>query len=264
MLLDAGSEGGGGFLLRHPQLDILPEELNFSTLHVESTASVPITLTNPTYADATWKIVHAPKNLGLTMRSSTAKSSEMAGTGGRGSSSAIALPSQDEPVYEDDGGVFSFEPSSGVIKGNAKRPTILETKIVTVRFHPKKNVDYKSRFKVEIEGGRGGFIQLTGTGSYEENMEPGGATGVIRDHPGFHPAHLGVRGPVIPNEHLHSAEPNKDKLPVPMVLPAWYDMDKAMDPRHLTKYTQHTAKDRTVDNGTLNTRNGTLAPPRIP
>ena len=250
--------------LRHPQLDILPEELNFSTLHVESTASVPITLTNPTYADATWKIVHAPKNLGLTMRSSTAKSSEMAGTGGRGSSSAIALPSQDEPVYEDDGGVFSFEPSSGVIKGNAKRPTILETKIVTVRFNPKKNVDYKSRFKVEIEGGRGGFIQLTGTGSYEENMEPGGATGVIRDHPGFHPAHLGVRGPVIPNEHLHSAEPNKEKLPVPMVLPAWYDMDKAMEPRHLTKYTQHTAKDRTVDNGTLNTRNGTLAPPRIP
>ena len=219
--------------LRHPQLDIIPEEMNFSTLHVESTASIPITLTNPTYADATWKIVHAP-NLVLTKRST---GSPLGGTRGSTNTGVIALPSQNEPVFEDDADVFSFQPSSGVIKGNSKRPTISETKIITVRFNPKKNVDYKSRFKLEVDCGRGGYVHLTGSGSYEENMEPGGATGVIRDHPGYHPAHLGVRGPVIPNEHLHGADPNKDKLPLPMTLPAWYDMDKAMQPQHITKNT---------------------------
>jgi len=220
--------------VRHPQLDMVPEELDFSTLHVESTAAITLQLTNPTYADATWKIVHAPKNLGLTRTSgmNSTMASARAGTAG---TAAIAMPNANAPVFEDDADVFSFEPSHGVIKGNAKRPTIGQTKVVTVRFNPKKNVDYKSRFKVEIECGRGGFIHLKGSGSYEENMEPGGATGVIRDHPGFHPLHTGVRGPVIPNEHLHGAEP--DKLPMPMALPAWYDMDKAMQPQHLTKYT---------------------------
>lgn len=220
--------------VRHPQVDMVPEEMNFSTLHVESTAAITLALTNPTYADATWKIVHAPKNLGLTAR--TGMSSPLGGSrSATAGASVIALPDQNAPVFEDDAEVFSFEPSAGVIKGNAKRPTIAETKMVTVRFNPKKNMDYKSRFKVEIECGRGGFIHLQGTGSYEENMEPGGATGVIRDHPGFHPLHTGVRGPVIPNEHLHGANP--DKPPMPMALPAWYDMDKAMQPQHLTKYT---------------------------
>ncbi len=212
--------------VRHPQLDMSPAKIDFSTLHVESTAAITLMLTNPTYADATWKIVHAPKNLGMTR---TSASGSLGGTG------TIALPNQNAPVFEDDSEVFSFEPSSGVIKGNAKRPTIGETKVVTVRFNPKKNVAYKSRFKVEIENGRGGFIELVGAGSYEENMEPGGATGVIRDHPGFHPLQTGVRGPVIPNEHLHGAEP--DNLPIPMALPSWYDMDRAMEPMHMTKYT---------------------------
>jgi len=219
--------------VRHPQLDLVPQELDFSTLHVESTAAITLMLTNPTYADATWKIVHAPKNLGLTRTSGM--NSTLGSSRGGASTGVIAMPNANAPVFEDDAEVFSFEPSSGVIKGNAKRPTIGETKVVTVRFNPKKNVDYKSRFKVEIECGRGGFIHLTGSGSYEENMEPGGATGVIRDHPGFHPLHTGVRGPVIPNEHLHGADPKK--LPMPMALPAWYDMDKAMQPQHLTKYT---------------------------
>lgn len=69
--------------------------------------------------------------------------------------------------------VFSFEPSSGVIRGNRDRPTIASTQIVTVRFNPKKNVKYSTKFKVDIECGRGGFVVLEGSGSYDENMEPG-------------------------------------------------------------------------------------------
>jgi len=213
--------------VRHPQLNMVPEEMDFSTLHVESTAAITLQLTNPTYADATWKIVHAPKNLGLT------RNSRM--TTGTRTGTAVIMPNSNAPVFEDDKEVFSFEPSSGIIKGNAKRPSIGQTMVVTVRFNPKQNVDYKSRFKIEIECGRGGFINLAGSGSYEENMEPGGATGVIRDHPGFHPSHTGVRGPVIPNKHLHGAAP--EKLPMPMALPSWYDMDQAMQPQHLTRYT---------------------------
>lgn len=220
--------------LRHPQLDMAPTEMDFHTLHVESTSAYTVMITNPTYADAAWKIVHAPANrLGHTAGGSSAA---LSGTrGSTRSSASVIVPGASAPTFEDDAEVFTFEPSSGIIKGNAKRPTISETKVVTVRFNPKKNIDYKSRFKIEVDCGRGGFIELKGTGSYEENMEPGSSTGVIRDHPGFHPALAGVRGPIIPNEHLHGAKP--DKLPMPSTLPEWYDMDKAMQPQHLTKYT---------------------------
>ncbi|EKX39969.1 hypothetical protein GUITHDRAFT_143127 [Guillardia theta CCMP2712] len=211
--------------IKHPQLDILPEELNFNTLHVESTAVLTLALCNPTYADAHFKIVHAPKLLTMT----SALHAE-------GSSSNFkALTARTVETTVDDAEVFSFEPQSGVIRGNLLRPTIPESVILTVRFNPKKNVDYRSRFKVEIEGGRGGYFTLLGSGSYDESKEPGGATGIIRDHPGFHPLMTGVRGPIVPGEQERGARPLAP--PPPMSLPSWYNMDQSMQPQHLTKHT---------------------------
>ena len=86
-----------------------------------------------------------------------------------------------------------------------------------------------------MESGRYEYIYLEGVGSYDENQEPGGSTGVIRDHPGTHPLMSGVLAPVLPNEAARGAEPGE--RPPPETLPAWYDMDKAMAPQHLTNFT---------------------------
>jgi hypothetical protein len=64
----------------------------------------------------------------------------------------------------------------------------------------------------------------------------GGSTGVIRDHPGFHPLSTGVRGPVVPGEATYGADLKSLARPAPQTLPPWYDMDKAMPPHHLTSF----------------------------
>jgi len=211
-------------LIIHPSLQVAPAELNFQTLHVESTSRVTICLTNAAYADASWSIVHAPRMTTLTTSLNT-RSGTLAGT-------------QKPQGPEDDVEAFSFHPPSGHIKGTAHRPTRPAVQMVTVEFHPKVNHAYRSRFKIEIESGRQEFIYLEGCGSYDENMEPGGSSGVIRDHPGMHPAMSGVLAPVLPNEEAIGAE--RGARPPPETLPSWYDMDKAMAPQHLTSFTLQT------------------------
>uniref|UniRef100_A0A6U4Y8X3 Uncharacterized protein n=1 Tax=Hemiselmis andersenii TaxID=464988 RepID=A0A6U4Y8X3_HEMAN len=142
-----------------------------------------------------------------------------------------------EFVGVDDPSVFTFDPPGGVIKGTGNRPVIPATRILTVRFAPKDEGVYMSRFKVSVEGGRSAVLVLTGAGSFQENMEPGGSTGVIRDHPGMSSLLTGVRGPVVPNEAFYGADPGATAHPAPQELPSWYDMDKAMTPMHLTRFT---------------------------
>lgn len=221
----------------HPQLNVMPERLDLSTLHVESTATATLALTNPTYADASWTIVHQPKlnPLSSTQLRTGAPKVDTPLPGGATQTIPLGMTTTGGTGL-DDPEVFSFEPSSGVIRGNRDRPTIASTQIVTVRFNPKKNVKYSTKFKVDIECGRGGFVVLEGSGSYDENMEPGGSSGIIRDHPGYHPLLTGVRAPVVPNEHTHTAVDGQ--LPPPTTLPGWYDMDSAMTAMHHTKYTR--------------------------
>jgi hypothetical protein len=216
----------------HPEIIVSPSEVNFQTLHVESVAALTLSFKNDTFCDANWSIVHQPKTLASSM-SRTANTNTMASTGTGGMEATSGL----EFIGVDDPSVFSFDPPSGTVKGKGNRPTIAASKVITVRFSPNAQGLFMSRFKVSVDGGRSAIIVLTGTGSYAENDEPGGSTGVIRDHPGYSSLLTGVRGPVVPNENTYGADMNATEHPAPQQLPGWYDMDKAMPPMHMTRFT---------------------------
>lgn len=42
-----------------------------------------------------------------------------------------------------------------------------------VSFQPKRNVHYRSRFRLTVRGGEGAEVVLEGTGTYRENTKPG-------------------------------------------------------------------------------------------
>ena len=48
----------------------------------------------------------------------------------------------------------------------------------------------QNRNFVDVFGVFESYLYLEGCGSYDENMEPGGSSGVFRDHPGYPPALL--------------------------------------------------------------------------
>lgn len=223
----------------HPEIVVSPSELNFQTLHVESVAALTMSLSNATFCDANWSIVHQPKTLASSltrgMNAAGGPGNIMSSTSGAGG--GMEATSGLEFIGVDDPSVFSFDPSSGVVKGTGKRPSLPATKVVTIRFAPNAQGLFMSRFKVSVEGGRSAIIVVTGTGSYAENDEPGGSTGVIRDHPGYSSLLTGVRAPVVPNEATYGADLKATHHPAPQQLPGWYDMDKAMPPMHITRFT---------------------------
>lgn len=140
-----------------------------------------IRLANPGVVDADWELRHLPApvrkarvgfdvtSLGLTGKAAAGLRLE-------------ATPREDDGVV-DDPTVFSFEAMAGVLQGPTAPLSVAHvhslrdskglaapTKL-TVRFTPKQNVRYKSRFRLSVRSGEGFDVLLCGRGTYDERED---------------------------------------------------------------------------------------------
>ena len=134
-----------------PMLAAAPPELFHGTVHVEKYSEKTLHLANPTELPAQWRIEHDPANDDLS------------------------------DAFVDDADCWQFERLEGVVPPtlpltsaaacppqgldqNGRRKPVP----VKVRFLPRKNAKYRSRFTFRVEHGESFTVLLYGRGTYEE------------------------------------------------------------------------------------------------
>lgn len=142
----------------YPKISLSQDSVNFENVHPNAPKVMEITLINPTLVDATWQIVDEehPKPKTPQRRRSSAAS----GTTRR--ASATKAPDRAHPAFE-------IHPTSGVIAGRGIGQP--QRQKVTIRFHPKHDLQYKRQYRVRVKKGLGTFFALKGSGSYNEVLE---------------------------------------------------------------------------------------------
>jgi hypothetical protein len=152
--------------------DYAMDELDFGKVNVERSRTIHVYLSNETEATAKWQLIYVqfPKKSTIGHNTTT--------------------PWEVENMEKtDDPEVFEFNVTSGSLKGKSlplrKVPEGLlvppvrrdaeENKYVAqtidIKFRPKKNVLYKSKFRFVTEAGLPCDVILKGRGSYEENHD---------------------------------------------------------------------------------------------
>ena len=152
----------------HPALEVVGASVtDFGTVHCESSRTLTITLSNPTKADAMWRIVnsgemtsssHHQHNGSSSLTTTLMSESDDLGVSfgsGTGSSSAPG---------------FSVWPSHGVVKGNSIYGQITTTSL-KVTFRPSTTATTTKLLRVVVSKGRGCEIVLKGSGTYDERIE---------------------------------------------------------------------------------------------
>lgn len=165
-------------------------KLTFGVVHTSKVCEGSMLLSNPTTAPACWTVSALEPN-GQMKRISTIRVAGYA----------------EKPPTEDESSVFTFTPSSGTVEGPTvsieaamaapKEPIVAKqsggqsvsfsdsTKNATgsrqkgdmvkpisiaVRFAPKKNIRYETRFRFSCEFGNSFDVVLSGEGTYEEHL----------------------------------------------------------------------------------------------
>jgi len=145
--------------LYHPEVTIDVPSLDFGTQHSDVRACLTVTISNPSYSDASWSVAHQPK-----LYQATTFMASLAGDEAKSLASAKKEPTDDPEV-------FTFEPSSGVLAGRGRRPNMPATVTIKVYFQARARVEYMSRFRFKVLSGRGVELSLKACGSFEEQHD---------------------------------------------------------------------------------------------
>eukprot|EP01006_Ploeotia_vitrea_P067341 TRINITY_DN96998_c0_g1_i1.p1 TRINITY_DN96998_c0_g1~~TRINITY_DN96998_c0_g1_i1.p1 ORF type:complete len:323 (-),score=181.49 TRINITY_DN96998_c0_g1_i1:65-970(-) len=145
------------WLLR-PSVQLSATSLDFGTIHIDASKPLTLTLSNPSSVRSPWHVLHAkkPRKVKLVSTMDAAVLRNLHNT-----------EFDDERDTVDDPTVFDWSALRGVVLARSQAPSL------TVRFHPKKDVTYLSRFRLLVEHSDTPFIELTlrGCGSLDEAFD---------------------------------------------------------------------------------------------
>ena len=187
-------------------LSASPSAHDFGTVHVEERAELTLFLTNPTEVDAEWRLRHVPR---ASLRPGRQLSGVDGGAFYDDATDDAAVFSWDEESGAQRGPSLPLDSTAACLPRDANRAgaaifaqtvTALEwtdgrghaghdhrtdvagtlrehadenermPRPVRVRFAPRKNVRYCSRFRFEVAHGQGFDVVLSGCGTYEEHV----------------------------------------------------------------------------------------------
>ena len=188
-----------GELLR-PTVAVQPSDYHYGTVHVESDSSAIIYVCNPTLVTANYKIVHVPAvppkrarmilDAGAELNQLHAdepSAFEFSEYEGSQPGPTLPLPSsgyclpddknrnRSNPVFTKTamsltwrtGESADLDIGEKLRSVNVKNPR--NPRAITVRFNPKLDKRYKSRYRFVVEEGLGFDVVLTGRGTYKED-----------------------------------------------------------------------------------------------
>eukprot|EP01135_Chromosphaera_perkinsii_P004913 Nk52_evm18s304 gene=Nk52_evmTU18s304 len=135
-----------------PTLDISATEFSFPTCLVDCSKINFMSIANPSLSDGIWAIEHVPRSV------------EELGEIEAG------LSLREQKGVRDDPRVFSFSPSSGMIKGTG-RTNVRSAQTIEITFTPKDNVVYYSVMRIYVAHGPSIDIHLTGKASCDEYLD---------------------------------------------------------------------------------------------
>eukprot|EP00741_Cyanophora_paradoxa_P008875 tig00001406_g8592.t1 len=150
--------------LPRPELRAAPDVLRFGPVHVDNARPLEVLLTNPTQVDARWRLVHVDPANPDAARAAHARG------GGDARSAAVIFHGYGAAgggtATRDDPGAFEFSASAGTVPGRGQgQPQTLR---LGVRFRGSLDANYRSLFRVAVEGGRGCTLLCKGSGTHHE------------------------------------------------------------------------------------------------